>query len=218
MRCEPRESEVALKPCPPPSGHWDVTLLSLLLWAHGSCPHMFLLERALGPVPSGSPGRCGTSSHPSFWGAPEAPSGPGSASTHKNRGGGGDGWILVGGGERAPGRVVEPASAVWASGQCSVGWPLAPATVGSFGDVWVGRDGRVPALCPAHIINDKNHRLLKVTCLKFSNLDKDKHLPSLRIGGGGSSSITQDLTEIQVSFGFFPWLPEPPGQDSELFP
>lgn len=69
VKYEPRESDAALKlrPYPLCTG---TSLSSLLLWAHGPCPHILLLEIAFSPVPSGSPGQYRISSQPSFWGGP----------------------------------------------------------------------------------------------------------------------------------------------------
>lgn len=91
------------------------------------------------------------------------------SSTYKSRGGGKGGWFSASWGPRSKWQsqtlLLEPLGSLF----CRVA--SHPCLLGPLGDKWgQGRGrGRALALYPAHIIKE-NHRLLEITCLKFSNL------------------------------------------------
>lgn len=157
--------------------HWGVVLHFV---PHGQCrpAGIFLLDRGSRPCeeppvlfPPVLQSRAGTPSQPSSWGAPDTCSDPGSVSNIQMQGWGKGGVHS----SRDPlEQEAGPASAFctsWVS-VLSIGWPLTPAILGPLRDGWgVGVGAwEDPGIVPCTHNKQQNHRLPKITCLKFSNL------------------------------------------------
>lgn len=118
------------------------------------------------------------------------------------------------------GQVAEPTSALAPLGSLFCRVASHPCHSGAFrGQMGVGeRAWEDPGIVPCTHNKRKNHRLLEITCLKFSELGwgwRQLGETSLRFWGRSSSSRkAQDLTEMWVSFGLLSWFPDLSWQDS----